>query len=351
MKKSDFQMICEECCKDEIVIYSSIIRSMIGYYCIICKKLFMFDGYTKLDTYDEDLKRLRQEYSKSVAQSLEQSLKEMNAMRQGKAKKRSWKEFILNEKRVTDEKKKLLKEIMGSYSTRVDLNVIRDLDKLSTNEELSGTDGMIELAPKNDSHREWFEDEADENKRQYTYADYLTWTENERIEIVDGMLYVQVTPSPEHQLISGELFRQIANYLQGKPCKVYNAPFCVRLAKGDESKDEDIKNIFEPDITIVCDQTKMDENGCNGTPDMIIEVVSASSINHDKVTKFIQYEIAGVKEYWIVEPECKLVSVFVLENDGRYGRQEIYTEDEKITVSLFTDLIVDLSTVFPFPRM
>lgn len=184
-------------------------------------------------------------------------------------------------------------------------------------------------------------------ERQYTYADYLTWPEDERIEIIDGVPYMQATPSPEHQLISGELFRQFANYLQGKSCKVYHAPFSVRLTRGDEKKDEDIKKVLEPDITIVCDQSKIDKKGCNGTPDLIIEIISPSSIKHDRVTKFNQYAKAGVIEYWIVEPEAKLTSVFLLQSDGRYGRLEIYTEDEKITVSIFPDLIVDLSTVFP----
>ena len=105
--------------------------------------------------------------------------------------------------------------------------------------------------------------------------------------------------------------------------------------------------IFEPDITIVCDQSKIDKKGCNGTPDLIFEIISPSTIKHDRVTKFNQYAKAGVIEYWIVEPEAKLTSVFLLQSDGRYGRLEIYTEDEKITVSIFPDLLVDLSTVFP----
>lgn len=183
--------------------------------------------------------------------------------------------------------------------------------------------------------------------RLYTYADYLTWREDERVEIIDGVPYMQATPSPDHQLISGELFRQFANYLLGKSCKVYHAPFSVRLTKGDEKKDEDINKVFEPDITVVCDQSKIDKKGCNGTPDLIIEIISPSSIKHDRVTKFNQYAKAGVIEYWIVEPEAKLASVFILQSDGRYGKLEIYTEDEKINVSVFPDLIVDLSTVFP----
>lgn len=186
-----------------------------------------------------------------------------------------------------------------------------------------------------------------QEEKQYTYADYLTWPEDERCEIIDGIPYLQAAPSPSHQLISGELHRQFANYLQDKPCKAYPAPFCVRLTKGDETQNEDIKKVVEPDITIVCDKFKIDDKGCNGTPDLIIEVMSPSSIKHDRVTKFNKYEKSGVREYWIVEPEGKIVSVFVLQSNNRYGRPEIYTDDEKITVSIFPELIVDLNTVFP----
>ncbi|MFZ3102421.1 MAG: Uma2 family endonuclease [Desulfitobacteriaceae bacterium] len=98
-----------------------------------------------------------------------------------------------------------------------------------------------------------------QEEKQYTYADYLTWPEDERREIIDGVPYMQAAPSPAHQLISGELHRQFANYLQGKPRKAYPAPFCVRLTKGDEKQNEDIRIVVEPDITIVCDKSKIDE--------------------------------------------------------------------------------------------
>ena len=188
-----------------------------------------------------------------------------------------------------------------------------------------------------------------QEERQYTYADYLAWPEDERVEIIDGVPYMQATPSPEHQEISMNLSTQISVYLKGKTCKVYAAPFSVRLIKGDEKKDEEIKKVFEPDITVVCDKSKIDKHGCKGIPDMIIEIISPSSIKHDRVTKFNQYEKAGVIEYWVVEPEGKIVRVFVVQSNGRYCRPEIYTEEEKITVSIFPDLTVDLSAVFPSP--
>ena len=183
-------------------------------------------------------------------------------------------------------------------------------------------------------------------KGKFSYADYLTWPEEERWEIIDGIAYMQATPSPIHQEILGGLFAQFYNYLSGKECKVYPAPFCVKLFKDDEKKNEDIKKVVEPDLSIVCDKSKIDDKGCNGAPDLIVEVMSPSSIKMDRFIKFNKYEEAGVKEYWIVEPEGKLVSVFVLQGDLRYGRPEIYTEDDNIKVSIFPDLIIELKSIF-----
>lgn len=182
--------------------------------------------------------------------------------------------------------------------------------------------------------------------KKYTYADYLTWPEDERWEIIDGIPYMQATPTRVHQEILMELSKQIAVYLTGKSCKVYPAPFCVRLPQDHEKNENEIKNIVEPDISIVCDKSKLDDKGCIGAPDMIIEIVSPSSIKKDKIIKFNKYEKAGVKEYWIVETDQKIISVFQLQNNQRYGRPELYTEEEKISVSIFPDLIIDLSAVF-----
>lgn len=181
-------------------------------------------------------------------------------------------------------------------------------------------------------------------EQKYSYADYLTWDENERWEIIDGVPYMQAAPSRIHQEISGELYLQFGTYLKGKPCKVYHAPFCVRL--DTEKKDSDVKNVVEPDITIVCDSNKLDEKGCKGSPNMIVEILSPSTGKKDRVDKFNKYESAGVKEYWIVEPDQKFISVFLLQSNGRYGRPEMYTEEDKIKVSIFPDFEIDLKPVF-----
>lgn len=182
--------------------------------------------------------------------------------------------------------------------------------------------------------------------KEYTYADYLNWPEEERWEIIDGIPYMQATPTRIHQEILMELSKQIAVYLTGKSCKVYPAPFCVRLPQECDKNENDLKNVVEPDISIICDKSKLDDKGCLGAPDMIIEIISPSSTRNDKIKKFNKYEKAGVKEYWIVEPDQKFISVFILEKSKRYGRPEIYTENDKIALSIFQDLVIDLNPVF-----
>ena len=182
-------------------------------------------------------------------------------------------------------------------------------------------------------------------EQKYSYADYLTWNENERWEILDGVPRMQATPSRVHQKVLMELSTQIHNYLKGKTCEVYPAPFSVRLDL--EKNDKDIKNVVEPDITIICDSSKLDKRGCKGSPEMIIEILSPSTAKLDKIIKLNKYEQAGVKEYWIVEPDQRLVNVFLLEPNGKYGRVGIYSDEDKVKISIFSDLEIDLSEVFP----
>lgn len=182
----------------------------------------------------------------------------------------------------------------------------------------------------------------------YTYKDYLSWPDNERWEIIDGNAYLMTPPSRIHQEILREIFTSFAVYLKDKPCRVYSAPFGVRLPSGDEDTDRDIKTVVEPDIVVVCDKSKLDDEGCKGAPDLIVEIVSPSTARKDRVEKFNLYEKFGVKEYWIVEPESKIVSVFTLQDNKRYGRPEIYTDEDKIKAFIFDDLVIDLKSVFVY---
>jgi len=182
--------------------------------------------------------------------------------------------------------------------------------------------------------------------RIYTYSDYINWPENQRIELIDGKVYLMTFPSRIHQKTLGKIFYQFANYLKDKSCEVYMAPFDVRFPDENEEDEKDIKNVVQPDIVVVCDETKLDEKGCTGAPDLIVEIISPSTAQKDKLHKFNLYEKHGVKEYWIVEPENKILNVFILQENKRYGRPEIYTQDDKVKVSIFEDLMIDLKDIF-----
>ena len=184
-------------------------------------------------------------------------------------------------------------------------------------------------------------------KPRYTFADVLTWDENERAEIIDGEV-VMMAPAPArvHQEVSMELSSQFHAYLKGKKCKVYAAPFAVRLFEQDGDSPEDVDTMVEPDITVVCDPSKLDERGCKGAPDMVVEILSPSTQRHDRFTKFSLYQRAGVREYWIVDPDSRTAQSFILE-DGHYSVKEFGTAGDKMTVNVLEDCVIDLSEIFP----
>ncbi len=184
-------------------------------------------------------------------------------------------------------------------------------------------------------------------KARYTFADVLAWADEERAELIDGEVVLMAPPpSREHQEISGGLFWQLRYYLRGKKCKVYAAPFAVRLFEKDEDSPEDVDTMVEPDISIVCDSSKLDKHGCKGAPDMVVEILSPSTRRHDRLTKYNLYQRAGVREYWIVDPTDKSVQVFTLE-DGRYAAKDFGAVGDKVKVNILEDCVIDLSEVFP----
>ena len=180
---------------------------------------------------------------------------------------------------------------------------------------------------------------------RYTFADALTWGEDERIELMDGEAVMMAPPLRVHQEILMALSRQIANFLDGKQCKVYPAPFAVRLFEEDDDTSEDVDTMLEPDITVVCDPDKLDKYGCKGAPDMVIEILSPSTRRHDLAVKYQLYQRAGVREYWIVDPDTKIVQVFKLE-DGLYNAPDVFLAGSMAPVSIWEDFSIDLSQVF-----
>ena len=142
----------------------------------------------------------------------------------------------------------------------------------------------------------------------FTYADYCRWPDDERWELIEGMAYRMVTPGLVHQAVVGELFLQIANYLRGKPCRPFIAPFDVRLPRGNEA-DEEVTTVVQPDISVICDPDKLDDRGCRGAPDWVIEVLSPNTAAKDQIQKLAAYEQAGVREVWLVHPTDRVVIV------------------------------------------
>lgn len=184
-------------------------------------------------------------------------------------------------------------------------------------------------------------------EKKYTYADYLEGPEGERAELIEGQIYdMAPAPSGVHQEILADLTAQLRDYLRGKKCKVFPAPYDVRLFAGKEDTLENVDTVVQPDISIVCDPDKLDEKGCKGAPDMVAEILSRSSQRHDRLTKFNLYQRAGVREYWIIDPFLETVQVFLLQ-DGRYAAVGFYVPADKVKVAVLDDCTVDLSTVFP----
>ena len=138
---------------------------------------------------------------------------------------------------------------------------------------------------------------------------------------------------------------QLYDYLKGKKCKVYAAPFAVRLFERDGDYPEDVDTMVEPDISVVCDTSKLDDIGCKGAPDLVMEILSPTTQRHDRFTKFNLYQQAGVQEYWIVDPASKSVQVFVLD-DGRYVAKDFGSAEDIIKVNVLEDCTIDLSQVF-----
>jgi Uma2 family endonuclease len=190
----------------------------------------------------------------------------------------------------------------------------------------------------------------------YTYADYKAWDldEGERYELIEGEAYAMSAPNDAHQAVSGEIFRQIANFLRGKPCKVRSAPYDVRLFYEEDESDD---TVVQPDLVVLCDEEKRGYEGCRGAPDLVIEILSPSNTSEEYVRKFNLYLKAGVREYWVVTPKSKTVQVFILEPaaEPRSGeallgnnsyRGVVYNGTAQVPVYVLPGLSVTLTDVF-----
>ena len=184
-------------------------------------------------------------------------------------------------------------------------------------------------------------------KESYTFADYLTWDEGDRYEIIYGDAVMMAPPMRIHQEILTEIFKQIAYFLDDKSCKIYPAPFGVRLFENDGDSPDDVDTVVEPDISVVCDHNKLDDYGCKGAPDMVIEILSPSTLRHDRIVKLDLYQRAGVREYWIADPQSRSIEVYLLDENNYLKPREVYTANDTAKVTVLEGCTVELSRVFP----
>jgi Uma2 family endonuclease len=180
----------------------------------------------------------------------------------------------------------------------------------------------------------------------YTYADYLQWKFEERLELFRGRIYKLSAPNRKHQEIARELLLEMGNFLRDKRCQVFIAPFDVRLPVKNRKKDNEVTTVVQPDICIVCDESKLDKRGCCGAPDLVVEILSPGNSEKEVQLKFELYEEAGVKEYWIVYPEEESVAVFTMSETNKYNGAVLYAGKKLIHSKVVPGLIIETKQIF-----
>jgi Uma2 family endonuclease len=178
----------------------------------------------------------------------------------------------------------------------------------------------------------------------YSYADYLTWTMEEMVEVIKGKVFKMTAPKRIHQKISWNLSREIGVYLKNKKCQAFSAPFDVRLPVKSK-RNEDIFTVVQPDICVICDLEKLDDYGCIGAPDLVIEILSEGNNKKELKNKYEVYEESGVKEYWIINPMGQTLTINTLVN-GKYQASRLLTNGDEITTPILPGFILNLEDVF-----
>ncbi|MDC7233701.1 MAG: Uma2 family endonuclease [Spirochaetales bacterium] len=181
----------------------------------------------------------------------------------------------------------------------------------------------------------------------YTYSDYREWPDEERWELIEGVPYdMSPAPSRFHQDLLMIVSSNIFTFLKGKKCKVYAAPFDVLFPDDPAQEEEEIQNVVQPDISVICDRNKLTEKGCTGAPDLIVEILSPSTGKKDMDQKFHLYERHGVREYWIVDPGNRFVQIFSLREDGTYDTGELFVAGSSLNSRVLKDLTLSWEELF-----
>ncbi|SHN33537.1 Endonuclease, Uma2 family (restriction endonuclease fold) [Cyclobacterium lianum] len=188
--------------------------------------------------------------------------------------------------------------------------------------------------------------EPDLEYSNHSYADYLTWQMDEVVELIKGKIFKKAAAAPKriHQKVSGELFLRLGNFLRGKKCQVYSAPFDVRFPKSSK-EDKKIHDVVQPDICVICDPEKLDERGCIGAPDLIVEILSPGNSKTELKNKFELYESNGVREYWIIHSETQDLLIYSL-IDGKYVPSILFTSGHEVESRVIQGFTLDLEEFF-----
>ncbi|MBB4106135.1 Uma2 family endonuclease [Pedobacter zeae] len=180
----------------------------------------------------------------------------------------------------------------------------------------------------------------------YSYAHYLNWLFPERVELIKGKVFkMSPAPSRVHQVIVRNISNALVNYLKGKTCEVYFAPFDVRFPKKSKA-DKDVYTVLQPDICVICDRSKLDDRGCIGAPDIVVEILSPGNTKMELLHKYRIYEEFGVKEYWVVSQSDQSILIYTLDESGKFQPSKIFTLSEQIISSVLPGFELFLNDVF-----
>lgn len=183
--------------------------------------------------------------------------------------------------------------------------------------------------------------------QNHTLQNYLERPDNERYEIIHGEVIKMTLPPTIHQKVRMDIAMPIANFLHDKSSEIFFVPFAARLFEQQDDTPDKVNTVVEPDIMIICDPTRLDDYGCKGAPDMVIEILSPSTMHHDRIVKFELYRRAGVREYWIVDPQNQSVEVYLRDENNDLSPHEVYTRGDTAKVTVLDGCTVELAKVFP----
>ena len=186
----------------------------------------------------------------------------------------------------------------------------------------------------------------EKREQHFTYGDYRQWPDDERWELINGVAYnMCAAPNRDHQRISGELGNQLHNWLKGKPCRVYAAPFDVLVPKWTDQADDEVDTVVQPDLVVYCDRTRLTPAGARGAPDLAVEILSPWTSKKDQNEKFRLYEQNGVREYWVIDGGNKWLQIYRLQ-DGRYGVPETFLGGGQAASVVLESFVCPVDTLF-----